>query len=138
MSSSVSRRAVAKGAAWSVPVLAVGAVAPMAAASTCPTVTLVSGTAGKGTVAIQIQFVSDGDTYCVTSFSATGGRPGSVSLIYNNATVSAGSHCGTSSASFLALASDNGNNVTGGYTGSVTFRTATGFQCSVPVQFTVS
>jgi hypothetical protein len=47
----VSRRQVALGAAWSVPVVAVGAAAPALAASGCPTISLVDVTqASTGTL----------------------------------------------------------------------------------------
>ncbi len=47
---STTRRTVVRGAAWSVPVLAVAATAPAYAASPCPATTLVWSTLGNGNV----------------------------------------------------------------------------------------
>ncbi len=45
----ITRRQVSKGAAWAVPVLAVGAAAPAMAASACPTITVLGAVqAGAG------------------------------------------------------------------------------------------
>jgi hypothetical protein len=55
MPSNISRRTVAKGAAWTVPVVAVGAAAPaMAASLRCPTVTI-TAVAVRGGVSAQLR-----------------------------------------------------------------------------------
>lgn len=86
MPSSVSRRTIAKGAAWSVPVVAIGAAAPLATASPtdCPSgATLVSASAtGSGsnktwTVTVTFTGLDIGTSYSasisVTDSKGTGG-----------------------------------------------------------------
>jgi hypothetical protein len=86
MPSNISRRTVAKGAAWTVPVVAVGAAAPAMAASgiSCPTsARLVSATATGGgsnktwTVVISFEGLVAGQEYSasitVTDSKGSGG-----------------------------------------------------------------
>lgn len=79
-----SRRAIARGAAWSVPIIAVGAAAPAMAASGCPSLpafsttdwTLVqSGSAALGGARFDAgTFVVDGDADFGSTYSATASR----------------------------------------------------------------
>lgn len=70
--STITRRQVATGAAWAVPVIAVGAAAPAMAASGCPTFTVLSATAVKGGVRLTLGFASTFNGYCFTSITSTG------------------------------------------------------------------
>ena len=70
MPSNISRRTVAKGAAWTVPVVAVGAAAPaMAASLRCPTVTI-TAVAVRGGVSAQLRIdAAAADDYSVKSIA---------------------------------------------------------------------
>ncbi len=72
MSAPVSRRTVAKGAAWAVPVVAVGAAAPAFAASTPPVFTVISATAPKGGVELTLGYSAAYAGFCFTSLTSTG------------------------------------------------------------------
>lgn len=82
MSTRISRRTVATGAAWSVPVLAVSAAAPAMAASGCPTIADVQVTATTTSSAtVQLTFANfvAGATMTITGISGvsfTGGTGG--------------------------------------------------------------
>ncbi len=68
MASNVSRRTVAKGAAWTVPVIAVGAAAPaMAASLRCPTVTITAVAVKGGVDAVLRIDAAAADDYSVKS-----------------------------------------------------------------------
>jgi hypothetical protein len=134
-----SRRTVATGVAWAVPVLAVGAAAPLAAASVCPDLTLVNGTYvnGSGVVGMRATFISSGaGPWCVTGLSATGGNNANnpVTLTYSGGT--SGLNCaagaGTQSVAFAVTStSNNGANVRGTYNGAtVTLTSASGQVCT--------
>lgn len=71
MSAPVSRRTVAKGAAWAVPAVAVGAAAPAMAAS-APTFTVLSATAPKGGVSLTLGYDPSFAGFCFTSLTSTG------------------------------------------------------------------
>ncbi len=133
MSAPVSRRTVAKGAAWAVPAVAVGAAAPAFAASVCATINSVSGTHRNGNsfAVLTVTFSGSPDATCITSLNATGGSNGGVQVTYG------GTQCGATSATFNATTSDNGNNVKGSYTGQVTY-TSGGASCESLVEFTIS
>jgi hypothetical protein len=72
MSTRISRRTVATGAAWSVPVLAVSAAAPAMAASGCPTIAdvQVTGTT-TSSATVQLTFANfvSGATITITGIS---------------------------------------------------------------------
>jgi hypothetical protein len=84
----VSRRTLAAGAAWSVPVIAVGAAAPAFAASLCPTIPAFSaangwtlGTTGTGAGSARFAngtYVVDTDAAMNSTYTATASRPLSV------------------------------------------------------------
>lgn len=133
MSAPVSRRTVAKGAAWAVPVVAVGAAAPALAASVCATINTVSGTHRNGNAfaVVTVTFSGSPDATCITSLNATGGSNGGVEMSYG------GSACGATSVTFNATTSDNGNNVKGSYTGTITY-TSGSASCQATVNFTVT
>lgn len=133
MSAPVSRRTVAKGAAWAVPVVAVGAAAPAFAASICATINSVSGTHrnGQAFAVMTVTFSGSPDATCITSLNATGGSNGGVQISYG------GTQCGATSATFDATTSDNGNNVKGNYTGTITY-TSGGASCQSTVSFRIS
>ena len=128
MSAHVSRRTVATGAAWAVPVLAVGAAAPAMAASACPTLDSVSGvhTNGASTVELTITWTDTLGSWCVTSVQATGGANGGVTLtfagIYSGTTAP---NCGTGSVTIPVTTSDNGQNNKGLFTGTITLSNGT-------------
>lgn len=69
MPTSVSRRTVAAGAAWSVPVIAVAAAAPAMAASGCPAPVIGTARAQQGGVLITMRISPDLPSYCVTSIT---------------------------------------------------------------------
>lgn len=134
MSQPLSRRTVATGAAWSIPVVAVTAAAPARAASVlaCTSVTSLSGTHrnGQPTASMTAQVNGLGSQVCITSLTATGGGNGSTTLSFS------GSACGTATITFSAPSSDNGNNVKGSYTGTALY-TVGGSGCSQAVTFTI-
>jgi hypothetical protein len=138
MPAPVSRRTVARGAAWAVPVVAIGAAAPLAAASDCPTLTLVNGTHvnGSSIVPMLATFIStSAGPWCVTFLSATGGRntnnPNTLSYTGTTSGPNCASGSGTHVVPFVVTStSNNGNNVRGTYTGTVTLTSAAGQQCT--------
>ncbi|NHA68448.1 hypothetical protein [Phycicoccus flavus] len=133
MPRNISRRSVATGAAWAVPVVAVGAAAPALAASGCTAVTSLSGTHTNGsrTVSITAVVAGGGAQVCITSLNAIGGGNGGVTLSYG------GTACTTtSSVTFSATTSDNGNNNKGTFRGTITYLVG-GTSCSQQVTFTV-
>lgn len=71
----ISRRRVTTGAAWTVPVLLIGAAAPLAAASACPVlvspVTVTSSTRSSATVRLAFQGVGAG-AYIFNVLSVSG------------------------------------------------------------------
>lgn len=138
MSTRISRRTVATGAAWSVPVLAVSAAAPAMAASGCTAVASVAGTHtnGQSTVAISVSFNVSGEV-CVTGLSATGGQNGNVTLTYVTTPPASGTCGSTGTVTFAAGASANGNTVKGSYTGTVSY-TVGGQACVETKTFTVT
>jgi hypothetical protein len=68
----ISRRRLTTGAAWTVPVIVIGAAAPTAAASGCSEVTVVSAVANRGGVVLELQLSPFVAGYCLTSFSTSG------------------------------------------------------------------
>lgn len=72
--STITRRQVASGAAWAVPVLAVGAAAPaMAASPHCPGLTVSSATAIRGGVTLVLSVSNPNAAYSITSFTTVAG-----------------------------------------------------------------
>ncbi|HEX6916521.1 MAG TPA: hypothetical protein VF140_00480 [Phycicoccus sp.] len=133
MSTRISRRTVATGAAWSVPVLVVSAAAPAMAASGCTAVTAVAGTHtnGSANVAMTVTFGVSGSV-CVTGLTATGGSNTGATITYAGPAV-----CGTTTVAFTATANNSGSNVRGPYTGTITY-TVGGQTCTQAVSFSVT
>jgi hypothetical protein len=113
MSTRISRRTVATGAAWSVPVLAVSAAAPaMAASVPCPTVTLVGysrsgpSNAPTWTITVTIGGLTVGVAYSVV-LQVTDSKGSSTTETYNFvASATTQEHV------FTATRHDNGANAT--------------------------
>ena len=77
--SNVTRRQVATGAAWAVPVLAVGAAAPaMAASPNCPVLSVSSATAIRGGVTLVLSVANPNPAYSITSLTTV---PGSYRIL---------------------------------------------------------
>jgi hypothetical protein len=134
MSTRISRRTVATGAAWSVPVLAVSAAAPAMAASGCTAVTNLSGkhSNGSSSVAMTATFGVSGSA-CVTGLTATGGSNTGATITFSGTPVCSA----TGTVAFTATANNSGSNVRGSYTGTITY-TVGGQTCSQPITFTVT
>ena len=140
MTTRVSRRTVATGAAWAVPVLAVGAAAPLAAASDCPALTLVNGSYvnGSGVIPMLATFIaSSAGPWCVTSLSATGGGNVNNPVTLSYAGGTGGTNCASGSGTHVVTfavtsTTNNGANVRGTYTGTVTLTSGAGQQCVYP------
>ena len=75
--STISRRRVAVGAAWALPVIVVGGAAPAMAASVCTPFTVTSAIATKGGVQLILQ-KNAGYSGCITTFQVL---PGSARLL---------------------------------------------------------
>ena len=73
--SRITRRQVATGAAWAVPVIAVGAAAPAMAASPadCPDLSVTSATAVRGGVTLVLSVVAPVSGFTLTSFTTVTG-----------------------------------------------------------------
>jgi hypothetical protein len=68
----ISRRRLTTGAAWTVPVIVIGAAAPIAAASGCPQLTVVSAVATRGGVDLELLLSPFVAGYCLSSFTSSG------------------------------------------------------------------
>lgn len=91
-----SRRTLVRGAAWSLPVVAVAATAPAYAASACPATTLVWSTLGNGsvfssttvgavTVTLTVSGVTNAPNNRTISTTATGGQNSNLRFYSGNA-----------------------------------------------------
>ncbi len=137
MSSPVSRRTVAKGAAWSVPIVAVGAAAPAMAASGCTFITAVSGTHQNGSGVVTLTITMQGIGAQITYFSATaGGANNSVDLSYPGAGTS--QSASGSTITLVVATTDNGQNNKGSFNGTFMYTVTGGGQCSQPFLFNVA
>ena len=121
MSASVSRRTIAKGAAWAVPAVVVGAAAPAMAASAPPLFSVVSATAPKGGVQLTLGYAPAYAGFCFTSLTSTGTK----ALTWSTASVCLD---GSGRITLVADGSNSGNDFSGTYTlawtitlGSVTY-----------------
>lgn len=123
MSTPVSRRTVARGAAWSVPVLAFGAAVPaMAASPSCPVpVSTRSRRLADGNLEFTITFATGVDPTvptCMVSFTATKRTPPGPALTYTLATgqtFCVTSATGAAELTFTATPSSNTANYQGTY-----------------------
>jgi len=117
----ISRRRVTAGAAWTVPVILIGAAAPLAAASACPTldtpVTVTGRTTGSATVRLTFQGVGASPyIFNVTSVSGV------------DFTGPTGAHTLTSPLS-LTFTRSNNSNASGTVTVSYTIQPFQGSVC---------
>jgi hypothetical protein len=71
MGSHLSRRTVAAGAAWWIPVIVVGSRAPALAASGCPAAVVGIARAQQGGVSVTLRLNPDLPYYCVASVTTT-------------------------------------------------------------------
>lgn len=130
--SNVTRRQVATGAAWAVPVLAVGAAAPaMAASATCPVLSVSSATAIRGGVTLVLSVANPNPAYSITSFTTV---PGSYRILNWSPIPSAlgGASVTLDGAGVINL----GNDYAGPYTVSYVVSGPSGVQCVGSLSFT--
>jgi hypothetical protein len=129
--SNVTRRQVATGAAWAVPVLAVGAAAPaMAASPNCPVLSVSSATAIRGGVTLVLSVANPNPGYAITSLTTVVGSY----RILTWAPIPAG--LGGASVTLDGTGTNSGNDYLGAYTVSYTVSGPNGAQCVGSLSFT--
>jgi hypothetical protein len=131
--SNVTRRQLATGAAWAVPVLAVGAAAPaMAASPNCPVLSVASATAVRGGVTLVLSVANPNPGYAITSFTTVVGSH----RILTWATIPAG--LGGATVTLNGTGTNSGNDYEGAYTVSYTVSGPNGAQCVGSLSFTAT
>ena len=132
--SRITRRQVATGAAWAVPVIAVGAAAPAMAASPadCPDLSVTSATAVRGGVTLVLSVAAPVSGFTLTSFTTVTGsyRP----LQWEPVPTSLAS----GSLTLNGTGTNTGNDYAGAYTVSYTATGPNGEVCSGTVTFTAT
>jgi hypothetical protein len=108
--STISRRRLAAGVAWAVPVIVVGAAAPAQAASGCTPFTVESATALRSGVRLVLTSPNTNASSCITTFQTL---VGSARLLDWGPLPSC---LGTDSVTLFGQGTNNGNDFRGSYT----------------------
>ena len=130
--STITRRQVAAGAAWAVPVIAVGAAAPALAASPgdCPVLTVTSATAVRGGVTLVLAVSAPVPGYTLTSVTTVTGSYRILSWAPVPVVLTG------SSLTLTGTGPNSGNDYAGTYTVSYTTSGPDGAVCSGTLTFT--
>jgi hypothetical protein len=129
--STPTRRQVATGAAWAVPVLAVGAAAPaMAASPSCPGLSVQSALALRGGVRLVLSVANPDPAFSITSFTTV---LGSYRILVWDPVPTA---LGDATVTLLGEGVNTGNDYAGVYSVSYTISGPNGVQCVGTLSFT--
>ena len=132
--SRITRRQVATGAAWAVPVIAVGAAVPATATSpaTCPVLTVTSATAVRGGVTLVLAVSAPVPGFTLTSFTTVTGSYRILTWSPSSPPLSSGS------LTLNGTGTNTGNDYAGAYTVSYTATGPNGTVCSGTLTFTAT